>query len=133
MLILLVEVRSIQKMNFHGLIIHTRNRNKNFNLLIKFFETNVLILTLEEIASRFCTYLGTTDILKLCFVSKMIRQSILRVFHKVFNVSVGFCSSGHWFQLIKMNCLCLIEDINANFFEDRFIFDFDEYYSKMLK
>ena len=63
----------------------------------------------------------------------MIRQSILRVFHKVFNVSEGFCSSGHWFQLIKMNCLCLIEDINANFFEDRFIFDFDEYYSKMLK
>ena len=90
-----------------------------------------MILTLEEMASRFC--LGTTDILKLCFVSKMIRQSILRVFHKVFNVSEYFCSSGHWFQLIKMNCLCLIEDINANFFEDRFIFDFDEYYSKMLK
>ena len=83
--------------------------------------------------SRFCTYLGTTDILKLCFVSTMIRQIILRVFHKTFNVSEGFCSAGCWFQLIKMNCFCLIEDINANFFEDRFIFDFDEYYSKMLK
>ena len=83
--------------------------------------------------SRFCTYFGTTDILKLCFVSKMIRQIILRVFHKTLNISEGFSSAGCWFQLIKMNCLCLIEDINANFFEDRFIFDSDEYYSKMLK
>ena len=84
------------------------------------------MLTLEDMPSRFCTYLGPTDILKLCFVCKMIRQIILRIFNKSFNVSEGFCSTGRWFQLIRINCLSLIEDINSIFFEDRFIFYFDE-------
>ena len=35
-------------------------------------------------------------------------------------------------QLIKRNCFALIEEIYSSFFEDRFIFDFDENYSKLL-
>ena len=43
-----------------------------------------------------------------------------------------FCSSGQWFKLIKRNSFALIEEIYSNFFEDRFIFDFDENYAKLL-
>ena len=35
-------------------------------------------------------------------------------------------------QLIKRNRFALIEEIYSSFFEDRFIFDFDENYSKLL-
>ena len=56
----------------------------------------------------------------------------MKVFNKNFWVSEGFCSSGQWFKLIKRNCFALIEEIYSSFFEDRFIFDFDENYSKLL-
>ena len=82
--------------------------------------------------SKFLGYLSTRDVLNLCFISRVIRKIVLKVFNKIFCVSEGFCSSGQWFKLIKRNCFALIEEIYSSFFEDRFIFDFDENYSKLL-
>ena len=56
---------------------------------------------------------------KICITNNKV--NILRVFNKIFNVSEGSCSTGCWFQLIRINCLFLTEDINSNFFEDGFI------------
>ena len=83
-----------------------------------------MLVTLEEMLSKFLGYLNTRDILNLCFISRLIRKIILKVFNKIFRVSEGFCSSGQWFKLIKRNCFALIEEIYSNFFEDRFIFYF---------
>ena len=81
---------------------------------------------------KFLRYLSTRDVLNLCFISRVIRKIVLKVFNKIFCVSEDFCPSGQWFKLIKRNCFALIEEIYSSFFEDRFIFDFDENHSKLL-
>ena len=83
-------------------------------------------------SSKFLGYLSTRDPLNLCFISRVISKIALKVLNKIFCVSEGFCSSGQWLKLIRRNCCALIEETYSSFFEDCFIFDFDENYSKLL-
>ena len=82
-------------------------------------------------------YLRTEDLIRLCYVSKWIRDLVLRNFNQIFCISTGFCSVEHWSNLIKKSCFSLIDDIhNQSFFDDTFFgynFDFEENYFKLKK
>ena len=86
---------------------------------------------------KFLMYLRTEDLIRLCYVSKWIRDLVLRNFNQIFCISTGFCSVEHWSNLIKKSCFSLIDDIhNQSFFDDTFFgynFDFEENYFKLKK
>ena len=63
--------------------------------------SNILPYILEELQMKFLMYLGTEDLITLCYVSKCIRDLVLRNFNQIFRISTGFCSVEHWSSLIK--------------------------------
>ena len=49
-------------------------------------------------------YLSTDDLITLCYVSKCIRNLVLRNFNHMFRISTGFCSVEYWSDLIEKAC-----------------------------
>ena len=82
-------------------------------------------------------YLSAKDIINLYHVSKIYKQTILKKFLQIFNISTGFCSADQWNLLIQKFCFYLIEDLLCQqYFDQNFFnyhFDFDENYSGLLK
>ena len=82
------------------------------------------------------SYLYVKDIINLYHVSKIYRQTILKRFSQIYNISTGFCSADQWHSLIQKFCYYLIEDLLCQeCFDENFLnyFDFDENYSGLLK
>ena len=99
--------------------------------------SNIFRCILEELQMKFLMYLGTENLITLCYVSKCIKHLVLRNFNQFFCISIGFCSVKHWTDLIKKSCFSLTDDIhNLSFFDDTFFgynFDFEENYFKLKK
>ena len=73
---------------------------------------------LEELSTKFLNYLTTQDLIRLCYVSKVIRSLILKIFGQFFFISTGFCSTRHWLNLVEKNCFALVEEIHSVTFFD---------------
>ena len=56
------------------------------------------------------SYLYVKDIINLYHISKFYRQTILKRFSQIYNISTGFCSADQWHSLIQKFCYYLIED-----------------------
>ena len=91
----------------------------------------------EELSKTFFMYLDMQDLITLCFVSKWIKNVILKIFNRIFFISTGFCLPKQWLNLINKNCFALIENIhNQSFFDEtifNYNFDLEENYFKLLK
>ena len=79
----------------------------------------------------------TQDVIRFCYVSKVIRNLIFKIFDQILFISTGFRSTEQWLNLIKKNCFALIDDIhNAAFFDETFFdynFDFEENYFRLVR
>ena len=92
---------------------------------------------LEKLSTNFLKYLTTQDVIRFCYVSKVIRNLIFKIFDQILFISTGFRSTEQWLNLIKKNCFALIDDIhNAAFFDETFFdynFDFEENYFRLVR
>ena len=83
------------------------------------------------------SYLSVKDIINLYHVSKIYRQTILKRFSQIYNISTGFCSADQRHSLIQKFCFYLIEDLLCQqYFDEKcfnYQFDFDESFSGLLK
>ena len=74
--------------------------------------------------------MATQDLINLCYVSKFIRNLILKIFDRIFFISTDFSSMRQWLKLVEKNCFALVEKIqSATFFDETFFnynFDFEE-------
>ena len=83
------------------------------------------------------SYLSVKDVINLFHVSNIYRQTILKKFPQIYNISTGFCSADQWYSVIQKLCFYLTEDLLCKqYFDQNFFnyhFDFDENYSGLLK
>ena len=73
-----------------------------FQLTYQFFlgRENVLLLSIEVMPNLLISYLSVKDVINLFHVSNIYRQTILKKFPQIYNISTGFCSADQWYSVI---------------------------------